>query len=153
MFILNALLLLWLQVPAPAAAAVPVVVVGLGDGQQIVLNSADFSGFIDGHNRDAVLMYRHEDFHGEMPLNTVSKIEFGAYQRGKPFPITVTLRNGQKLEIQAERRNFVMVRGKTDFGSVTIKHPDPISAPVRIRTKAPNRKNDLTIQYLEFPAS
>ena len=30
---------------------------------------------------------------------------------------------------------------------------DPISAPVRIRTKSPNRKNDLTIQYLEFPAS
>jgi hypothetical protein len=154
MFILNAFLLLWLQIPAPAVApATPMVVVGFGDGQQLVLNSADFTGFIEGRNRDAVLIYRQENFHGEMPLSTVSKLEFGQYKRGKPFPITVTLKNGQKLEVQSERRDFMMVKGRTDFGSVTIKHPDPLSAPVKIRTKSPDRKKDLTIQYLEFPAS
>ena len=151
MFILNALLLLGLQIPVPVVA--PTVVVGLGDGQQIVLNTADFSGFIEGRNRDAVLIYRQDNFHGEMPLNTVSKIEFGAYKRGQPFPMTVTLRSGQKLEVQSERRDFVMVKGKTDFGSVTIKHPDPISPALRLSSKKPNRKDDLTIQYLEFPTS
>ncbi|HYR86980.1 MAG TPA: hypothetical protein VE422_23045 [Terriglobia bacterium] len=151
MFILNALLLLWLQVPAPAV--IPMVIVGLGDGQQLVLNSANFKGFIDGRDRDAVLMYRQENFHGEMPLNAISRIEFGRYRKGRPFPMTVTLRNGQTLEVEAERSDFVMVKGKTDFGSVTIKHPDPISAPVKIRTSRPDRKNDLTIQYLEFPSS
>jgi len=45
------------------------------------------------------------------------------------------------------------VRGKTDFGIVTIKHPDPLSVPLRITTRSPNRKNNLTIQYLEFPTS
>jgi len=47
----------------------------------------------------------------------------------------------------------VTVRGKTNFGIVTIKHPDPLSAPLRLSTRSANRKNDLTIQYLEFPTS
>jgi hypothetical protein len=151
MLILNALLLLALQIPVPSV--VPAVIVGLNDGQQLVLNSADFSGFIEGRDRDAVLMYRQENFHGEMPLNTVSRIEFGAYKRGQPFSMTVTLKSGQTLEVQSERRDFVMVKGKTDFGSVTIKHPDPLSPVLRLSTRRPNRKDDLTIQYLEFPTS
>ena len=100
----------------------------------------------------AVLMYRQQNFHGEMPLKTISRIEFGEYKKGKPFPMTVTLRNGQKLEVQSERRDFVTLKGKTDFGTVTIKHPDPTSAPVKLSTKKPNRKKDLSIHYLEIPA-
>jgi hypothetical protein len=46
-----------------------------------------------------------------------------------------------------------MIRGKTDFGTVTIKHPDPLSTALRITNRSPDRKNDVTIQYLEFPAS
>ena len=146
-FILNAFLILWLQTPGAG------VVVGLDDGQKLVVENPEFSGFIEGRNRDAVLVYRQQKFHGQIPLNTVSRIDFGKYEKGKPFPLTVTLRNGQKLEVQPERTDFVLVKGKTDFGNVTIKHPDPLSAPLKLSTKKPNRKNDLTIQYLEFPAS
>src|SRR5712692_1506555 len=149
MLILNLLLVLLLQTPAPGQK----VVVGLGDGQQIVLENPEFSGFIEGKNGDAVLMYRQENFHGEMPMKTISRIEFGAYKKGKPVPMTVTLRNGQKLEVQSERRDFVTLKGKTDFGNVTIKHPDPTSAILKLTTKKPNRKKDLTIQYLEIPAA
>lgn len=148
MLMLNVFLLLFLfQAPAQT------VVVGLGDGRQLVLTNPEFTGFIEGRGGEAVLMYRQENFHGEMPLNTVSRIEFGEYKRGRPFPLVVTLRNGQKLEVQSERREFVMLKGKTDFGSVTIRHPDPLSSMVQLSTKKPNRKNDLTIQYLEFPTS
>lgn len=149
MLILDLLFVLLLQTPTPGQK----VVVGLGDGQQIVVENPEFSGFIEGRNGDAVLMYRQQNFHGEMPMKTISRIEFGAYKKGKPFPMIVTLRNGQKLEVQSERRDFVTLKGKTDFGSVTIKHPDPVSAPVKLSTKRPNRKKDLTIQYLEIPAS
>jgi len=145
-FILNAFLMLWLQTPGA-------VVVGLEDGQKLVVEDPEFSGFIEGRGDQAFLIYRQEKFHGQMPLNAVSRIDFGKYKRGESFPLTVTLKSGKKLEVQSERRYFVMVRGKTDFGNVTIKHPDPISAPLRLSTASPNRKNDLTIQYLEFPTS
>jgi len=146
-FILSTFLMLWLQSPAST------VVVGLEDGQKLVVENPEFSGFIQGLGAQAVLMYRQEKFHGQMPLNTVSRIDFGKYKRGAPFPLLVTLKNGMKLEVQSERRYFVTVRGKTDFGIVTIKHPDPLSAPLRLSTRSANRKNDLTIQYLEFPTS
>ena len=147
MFSLNLVLLLWLQTPARP------VIIGLGDGQQLLLQNPRFSGFIEDRDSDAVLMYRQANFHGELPLKSISRIDFGEYKQGKPFPLTVTLKNGQKLEVQSERRDFVMVKGSTDAGSVTIKHPDPISSPVELSTRKPNRKADLTIQYLEFPSS
>jgi hypothetical protein len=65
----------------------------------------------------------------------------------------ITLRNGQCLQVESERRDFVSVRGKTDFGTITIKHPDPISGPVRLSTRKADRKKDLTIRYLEIPNS
>ncbi len=143
-------LLLMLQTPAGAGQT---VVVGLGDGQQLVIENPEFSGFIEGRNGDAVLMYRQINFHGEMPVKTVSRIEFGEYKKGRPFEMTVTLRNGQKLDVHSERRDFVTVKGKTEFGTVTIKHPDPVSSSVKLNTKKPDRKNDLSIRYLEFPGS
>jgi hypothetical protein len=98
-------------------------------------------------------MYHQGDFHGEMPLKTIARIEFGVYKRGRPFSMTVTLRSGQTLQVESERRDFVSLRGKTDFGTILIKQPDPISPPTELTTKKPNRKKDLTIQYLEIPTS
>lgn len=148
MMILSFILLFLLQTPAGQT-----VVVGLGDGQQLVVENPEFSGFIEGRSGDAVLMYRQANFHGEMPMRSISRIEFGAYKKGQPFPLTVTLKNGQKLEVVSERRDFVTLKGRTEFGTVTIKHPDPVSSPIQLGTKKPNRKNDLTIQYLEFPGA
>jgi hypothetical protein len=65
----------------------------------------------------------------------------------------VTLKSGEDLEVESERRDYVEIKGRSEFGTVTIKHPDPLSVPVKITTRKPNRKRDLTIQYLEFPAS
>lgn len=143
MSILNVLLAFLLQAPAPT------VIVGLVDGQQLVLENPDFSGFIETRDSDAMLMYRQAMFQGEMSLRSVSRIDFGVYQKGKPFPMTVTLRNGQKIEVQS-RKDFLMLKGRTDLGPVTIKHPDPLSSPLKVSTKKPNRKNDLTIQFLEI---
>ena len=163
MLILNFVLALLFQTPQAAtppppqstvpATAGQTVIVGLEDGMKVAVENPEFSGFIDGRSGDAVLLYRERAFHGEMRVRTIAKIEFGPYKRGKPFPLKVTLRNGDQLEVETERRDFVSIKGRTDFGTVTIKHPDPISAPVRLTTKKPNRKGDLTIQYLEFPAS
>ena len=111
-FTLNAFLIFWLQTPGAA------VVVGLDDGQTLVVENPEFSGFIEGRSREAVLVYRKEKFHGEIPVNTISRIDFSKYKKGKPFPLMVTLKNGQKLEVQSERRDFVVVKGKTDTGFV-----------------------------------
>ena len=156
MLFVNLILAALLQAPAPQVAIPSVtpgqkVLVGLDDGQRLTVENPDFTGFIDGHNGEAVLMYHQENYHGEMPVKTIARIEFRPYKKGKPFLMTVTLRTGQTLEVESERRDFVSLRGKTDFGTVTIKTPDPTSVPVKLTTKAPNRKKDLTIQYLEFP--
>ena len=143
MVILNVLLAFLLQAPAQT------IIVGLVDGQQLVLENPDFSGFIETRASDAVLMYRQEKFQGEMSLKSVSRIDFGEYQKGKPFSVTVTLRNGQKIEVQT-RRDFIMLKGRTDLGTVTIKHPDPLSTPAKLSTRKPNRQSDLTIQFLEI---
>src|SRR5579885_1673045 len=103
MIILNVLLALLLQTPAPGQK----VVVGLLDGQQVTVSDPEFPGFIDGRSGDAVLMYHQGNYHGEMPLKTVARIEFGPYRKGKPFALVVTLRNGQTLEVESERRDFV----------------------------------------------
>ncbi len=149
MWILSLFLSLLLQ----AETAPPKVVVGLLTGQQVVIENPEFSGFIYGRGSDAVLAYRQQSIRGEMPTRSISRIDFGEYRRGQPIAVTVTLRNGQKLEVQAERQNFVTLRGQTDRGIVTIKHPDPLNTPVRLGEKKPDRSKDLTIQYLEFPAS
>jgi hypothetical protein len=149
MMISSLLLLFFLQAPSG-----PTVIVGLDDGRQLIVENPEFSGFIEGRNADAVLMYRQANFHGEMPMRSISRIEFGTYRNGKPFLMTVTLRTGQKLEVESERRDFVTLKGRTTFGNVTINHPDPVSGPLRFNTKrTTNRKDDLTIQYLEFPGS
>ena len=159
--ILNLLLVLLLQAPqVPQTPAPPVsstanltVVVGLNDGMKLTVSDPEFTGFIEGRSTDAVLLYREKDFHGEMSLKTVSRIEFGLYKRGKPFPMKVMLRSGEQLDVESERRDFMTLRGRTDFGIVTVRHPDPVSAPLKLSTRKPDRKKDLTIQYLEFPAS
>lgn len=148
---LNLLLVLVLQ--TQTTAPVQKVVVGLEDGHEITLQDAVFTGFIEGHGGEALLTYREGSIHGEVPVKNVSRIEFRPYKKGKPFSLTVTLRNGQVLEVEAEHRDYVSLRGATDAGVVTIKQPDPISGPVEVTTKKPNRKKDLTIQYLEFPTS
>jgi hypothetical protein len=151
--IINLLLALMLQTPAPAPAPGQIVLVGLEGGQELAVQDPEFTGFIEGRSGDAVLMYHQGSFHGEMPLKTIARIEFRTYRRGQPFALTVTLRNGQTLQVESERRDFVSLRGKTDFGSILIKQPDPISGPTKLTTKRPDRRKDLTIQYLEIPTS
>ena len=159
MLTLNFLLMFFLQAPqTPAVLPTPAsagqtVIVGLDGGTKVTVENPEFAGFIEGRNGDAVLIYRERKFHGEMPVKTISRIEFGPYKKGQPFPMKVTLRNGGQLEVESERRDFVSIKGRTDFGIVTIKHPDPVSVPLKLSVQKPNRQNDLTIQYLEFPAS
>ncbi len=144
--LIHFILMLLLQAPQN-------VVVGLNDGMRVTVETPDFSGFIEGKGVEAVLLYRVKTFHGEMPLRMISRIEFGPYDKGKPFQLKVTLRNGDELNVESERRDFLTIRGKTDLGIVTIKHPDPQSVPLKLTTGKPNRKKSLTIQYLEFPSS
>src|SRR5205807_3882885 len=99
---------------AQQTAAAQTVIVGLDDGTKVTLENPEFTGFIDGRSGDAVLMYRERNFHGEMPLKTISRIEFGQYKSGKPFSIRVTLRNGGQLDVESERRDFVIVKGKSE---------------------------------------
>ena len=165
MRILNLVWILLLETPqaaqvpsTPPQAALPAtagqtVVIGFQDGMKVTVGNSEFSGFIEGRSGDAVLSYREGSVHGEMPVRTIDKIEFGPYRRDKPFSLKVTLRNGDQFDVETERRDFLSIKGRTDLGMVTIKHPDPISATLRLSTKKPNRKKDLTIQYLEFPAS
>jgi hypothetical protein len=149
MMLANLLLVLMLQVPAPVPEPGRKVVVCLDGGQTVTVQDPEFSGFIDGHNGDAILMYRQGHIHGRMPLKTVSRIEFEPYQKGKPFFLAVTLRTGEILHVESEYRDHVTVRGKTEIGTVTIQHPDPVSTPVQLNKKT-NRIKDLTIQYLEI---
>jgi len=158
MLIVNLILAAMFQIPLPLPSTPVItpgqkVLVGLDDGRQLSVADPEYTGFIEGRSGDAVLMYRQQDFHGEMPMKAISRIDFRPYKKGKAFPMTITLRNGQTLEVESERRDFVSLRGKTEFGTVTIKNPDPTSVPVKLTTKKPNRKKDLTIQYLEFPTS
>jgi hypothetical protein len=142
----NLILFLGLQAPAPA----PRVIVGLVDGQQLLVEDPQFSGFIETRGADAGLKYRRDTFRGDLDVKSISRIDFGEYRRGEPFRLTVTLTNGQKVLVQSEGPKFLIVKGRTDVGTVMIKHPDPISSPVRLTTKGQNRRRDLTITYLEF---
>lgn len=145
MIIASLFLVLMIQ----AHAAGEKVVVGLDGGQTVTVQDPQFSGFIDGHNGEAILMYRQGHIHGQMPLKTVARIEFEPYQKGKPFALAVTLRTGEILHLESERRDYVTVRGTTNLGFVTIHHPDPVSPPVQLDKKI-DRKKALTIQYLEI---
>lgn len=149
-FLLNVLLFFQLQIQGPPPVAR--VVVGLVDGQQLVVENPEFSGFIETRAGESLLAYRQQNFHGTLSVKSISRVDFGEYKKGKPFEVTVTLRNGQKLEVQAEGKDYLMVQGKTDSGTVTIKHPDPLNTVVKLRTKKPDRHKDLKITYLEFPA-
>jgi hypothetical protein len=149
MKIVSLIVALLFQAPAPVSK----VVVGLINGQQVVVEDPEFTGFIHGRSLDSVLFYRHQPVHGVMPTRTIARIDFGEYKKGQPVTLMLTLRNGQKLEVQTERNQFLMLRGNTELGTVIIKHPDPLSGPTRLTTNKPDRKDDLTIQYLEFPAS
>ena len=149
MWITSLLLGLFLQQPVP----VPKVVVGLIGGRQVIIENPEFTGFIQGRSPDAILTYRRQSVHGQMPTSAISRIEFGPYQKDKPFALIVTLRDGLQLELDAERQNFLTVKGKSEFGTVLINHPDPVAATLRLSTKKPDRKENLTIQYLEFPPS
>ncbi len=151
MIFVNVLLFFGLQSLLPVQA--PRVIVGLLDEQQVVVENPRFSGFIQTRGDDAVVMYRQENFHGELSLKSVSRIDFGEYRRARPLRLTITLKNGQKLEVESERRDVLMVQGRTDTGTVIIKHPDPLTAPTRLGKRKPNREDDLTITYLEFPAN
>jgi hypothetical protein len=149
MWLMNLFLVLLVQAP-PATEK---VVVGLTDGQQVVMENADFVGLIQGHGGEAVLAYRQQKLHGQIPVKDISRIDFVEYRKGQPFALTLTLKNGQKLEVESQRQQFVVVKGRTNIGVVTIKHPDPTITPLRVTSQKVNRKKDLTIQYLEFPAS
>jgi hypothetical protein len=149
MTLVNLLLLAWVQIQSPAQT----VIVGLADGQQLVLQNPQFTGFIQNREGDAALMYRQTNFHGELSLKSISRIDFGEYRKGKPFPLTVTLKGGQKIQVDSERRDFLLIKGDTDLGRITVKHPDPLSVPVKLSTSRLNRKDSLTIVYLEFPGS
>src|SRR5437879_4739951 len=105
--LIRFVLMLLLQAPQD-------VVVGLNDGMRVTVETPDFSGFIEGKGADAVLLYHVKTLHGEMPLKTISRIDFGRYQKGKPFQLKVTLRNGNELDVESERREFLTIRGKTD---------------------------------------
>src|SRR5258705_7885891 len=96
--LLNLILFLMLQAPTAPSQ----VVVGLVDGQQLLVQDPHFSGFIETRGTGAGLKYRQDKFHGDLDLASVSRIDFEEYQRGKPFHLTVTLRNGQKIQVQSE---------------------------------------------------
>jgi hypothetical protein len=134
----------------PAAAPPLRVVVGLVDGQKLLVEDPRFSGFIETSADNAQLKYHQDTFHGLLDVKALSRVDFDEYQAGRPFRLTVTLKNGQKIQVQSEGPKFLTVKGRTDVGTVTIKHPDPTFSRVRVTTKSPNRKRDLRITYLEF---
>ena len=147
--LVSILLMFLLQAPAPVVKSA--VLVGLRDGQQLAIDNPQFTGFIGSREgSEPVLLYRQKKFRGELKLSLVQRIDF-IYTRDLTHEFNVTLRNGQKLTVEAEGRDFLTIKGDTDSGSVSIRHPDPISTVVRLTTKKTNREKDLTIQYLEFP--
>ncbi len=146
--LLNLILFFGLQEPAVPPPLH--VIVGLVDGQQLLVENPQFSGFIETRGNDAGLKYRQDNFHGNLTVKSISRLDFEGYKKGKPFRLTVTLKSGQKIQVESEGPKFLVVKGQTDVGTVTIKHPDPTSSPVKITTKGPNRRRDLKITYLEF---
>ena len=153
---LSLIFSLLMQAPAlPAPVMQPAVqhlsvIVGLKDGQKVAVDDAQFTGFIESRDNGGVLLYRQKNFHGELNLSAIERINFN-YKKGRPYELTLRLRNGQFLTVESDKRDFILLKGATDTGNITIKNPDPIAGTVRISTGAENRKHDQTIQYLEFP--
>jgi len=120
-WILSLLVVSLLQQPAP----VEQVVVGMLDGSQVTIRQSEFTGFIQGHFPDAVLIYRLQSVPWTDAPENISKLEFGPYEKGRPFAITVTLKNGEKLQVESERHDYITLAGKTNLGLVRIKAPGP----------------------------
>src|SRR5687768_7243522 len=92
------------------------VLVGLTNGNQITIQDAQFVGFLESRDNGQIyLLYRQGDIHGELPADSIARIDFG-YRRGQPFPLTVVLKNGQRMDVVSERRNFVRIRGTSENG-------------------------------------
>ena len=147
---LLALILQAIPIPVPVVAGPPLVIVGLVDGQQLAITNPRFTGFIRSEEKQTLLLYRQKNFHGTMNALAIQRIDLG-YDPRVPFPLKVTLKNGQTINAQTDQQVFLTVTGSTDTGTLTVKHPDPISTVLKISKNYPNRKDDLTIQYLEFP--
>jgi hypothetical protein len=142
------ILALFFQTATPEKVS---VIVGLLDGQQLVVEDPHFTGFIESRDDgNVVLLYRDKQFRGDMKLSAIQRIDF-AYTKGEPFHLRVTLKNGQQLHVDSDRRDYLIVKGSTETGSVLIRHPDPTAAVVHMSTRKTDRGKDLTIQYLEFP--
>ena len=139
-----------LPAPIPVITAPPVVVVGLVDGQQLAITNPRFTGFIRSEEKQTLLLYRQKNFHGTLNVLAIQRIDLG-YDPRVPFPMKVTMKNGEILNAQSDQQIFVTVTGTTDTGTLTVKHPDPISTVLKVSESYPNRKNELTIQYLDFP--
>src|SRR5689334_14843767 len=116
----NLVLFFGLQAQAPPVPASRVIV-GLVDGQQLLVEDPQFLGFIETRGTDAGLKYRQETFRGDLDLKSIARIDFGQYQRGEPFRLSVTLKNGQRVQVQSAGPKFLVVKGRTDVGTVTIK--------------------------------
>jgi hypothetical protein len=86
------------------------VVVGLKDGQKVAVDDAQFTGFIETRDNGGVLLYRQKDFHGELNLSAIQRITF-TYQKGRPYLLVLTLRNGHLLTVESDKRDFIMLKG------------------------------------------
>ena len=122
----------------------------LTNGSQVTIQDPQFTGFIETRGEgQAFLLYRQDGLRGEISTDRISRIVFG-YQRGRPFPLVVTLKDGQSLQVQSNRRDFLQIRGMGPNGTVMLQHPDPLSVPLKLTTHSPDRLHDLTISCLEF---
>src|SRR5262245_54550304 len=111
----NLILFLGLQAPATGTR----VIVGLVDGQQLLVEDPQFTGFIETRGTEAALKYRQQTFRGELDLESISRVDFAEYRRGEPFHLIVTLRNGQRIQVQSQGPKFLVIKGRTDVGTVT----------------------------------
>ncbi len=126
------------------------VLVGLINGNQVTIQDAQFLGFLESRDDgQTFLFYRQGAIHGQLSAESIARIDLG-YRKGQPFPLTVTLKNGERMDLFSDRRDFVRIRGTGLTGGVTVQHPDPVAPPLRLTTRPANRADDLTIQFLEF---
>src|SRR5688572_3156619 len=101
MNIILTILLLLSQAPAPLPVGPPPsVVIGLLDQQKLVLENPHFTGFIESREGgEAFLLYKQAFFQGEISVRALSRVDFGEYKKDTPFAMTITLKNGEKLQV------------------------------------------------------